>query len=92
MWSDAEECEGFLFRYRDCGSAMTRSDKRFQAAAKLVFQPFASDTIVGEPAHHDVWFDYGATAEEAVRKLKAELLPSSQKPVLINVRTEGALG
>lgn len=73
-WSEPKEIGGYLFRVRDIAADWHKPHQRFEAEAKRASEPFECDSVLGEPWHHDVWFEYGPTAEDALRRLKAELL------------------
>ncbi len=67
-----DACGGYVFRaYRVTPGAENRA---WLAEAKRADQPFCAQHALAEPLDHDVWFEFGRTSDEALRKLKAELL------------------
>lgn len=60
------------FRWRLCAPG-----SRFAFTAEAKRSPFVTgdgQNCIDEPMSEDLWFEYGATAEEAVGKLKREVL------------------
>lgn len=70
-WDIHEAINGWHFRGRYCKSPDPSG--RFSATAECRRGPFQTDSALTEPAGEDVWFEFAATPEEAVRKLKAEV-------------------
>lgn len=69
MTWDYEACGEFVIRSRESPAG------GWIAEAKRAAQPFGeTDSCVFEPFDHECWFEFGATASEAVRLIKAEVL------------------
>ena len=60
--------EGFVYRVTASRAG------GFMAEAKRTGEPFEAANVILEPAHHTVWFAFGATEAEALTRVKAQIL------------------